>query len=306
MVSVSLFQKTNIPEDSGARKMENFTFKAHRKALLFALVIASIYAFGYAVKEISAQKEDGTAGGSRHINFIEDKFSYLNIAVVSRRFVERSLQCALMCLESLPCFSFNLAAFPDNNDKLLCEHLPSDKYNNSEKFIPSKAFHHFSIWSPCSAVVCGNNGKCVALYKENSYVCLCKDGFTGRNCETVAPECASYITLNASDRSVHFQGPRTKCDNNLATEWYRFQGQAGKQLAIKCPPVYRCNTDLTGWMNGSHPNVEDGIVKRQVCFHGYNNCCYKTTTIDVRSCGAYFVYRLTKVSICRSRYCGTG
>ena len=100
----------------------------------------------YFVSEISAQKENGTAGGSRHINFIEDKFSYLNIAVVSRRFVERSLQCALMCLESLPCFSFNLAAFPDNNDKLLCEHLPSDKYNNSEKFIPSNAFHHFSTW----------------------------------------------------------------------------------------------------------------------------------------------------------------
>ena len=100
----------------------------------------------YFVSEISAQMEDGTAGGSRHINFIEDKFSYLNIAAVSRRFVERSLQCALMCLESLPCFSFNLAAFPDNNDKLLCEHLPSNKYNNSEKFIPSNAFHHFSIW----------------------------------------------------------------------------------------------------------------------------------------------------------------
>ncbi|XP_044181358.1 fibrillin-1-like [Acropora millepora] len=189
MVSVSLFQETNIPEDSGARKMENFTFKAPRKASLLALLIASIYAFGCAVEEISAQKENGTAGGSRHINFIEDKFSYLNIAVVSKRFVERSLQCALMCLESLPCFSFNLAAFPDNNDKLLCEHLPSDKYNNSEKFIPSNAFHHFSTWSPCSAVVCENNGKCVALYKENSYVCLCKAGFTGGNCETDVDEC---------------------------------------------------------------------------------------------------------------------
>ncbi|XP_067046881.1 uromodulin-like [Acropora muricata] len=347
MVSVSLFQETNIAEDSGARKMENFTFKAHRKAFHFALLIASIYAFGYAVKEISAQKEDGTAGGSRHINFIEDKFSYLNIAAVSRRFVERSLQCALMCLESLPCFSFNLAAFPDNNDKLLCEHLPSNKYNNSEKFIPSNAFHHFSIWSPCSAVVCGNNGKCEALYKENSYVCLCKEGFTGRNCETdidecasskskpcqnggtcinvlgafqcqcpegfigarckiVAPECASYISLNASDRNVDFRGSRTKCDNNLTTEWYRFQGQAGKQLAIKCPPDGRCNTDLTGWMKGKHPNVEDGIVKRHVCFHGYYNCCYKNTAIDVRNCGAYFVYKLRKVSVCRSRYCGAG
>ena len=29
--------------------MENVTFKAHRRAFLFALVIASIYAFGYAV-----------------------------------------------------------------------------------------------------------------------------------------------------------------------------------------------------------------------------------------------------------------
>ena len=52
MVSVSLFQNTNIHEDSGARKMENFTFKAHRRAFLFAVLIASIYAFGYAVKGV--------------------------------------------------------------------------------------------------------------------------------------------------------------------------------------------------------------------------------------------------------------
>ena len=52
MVSVSLFQATNIPEDSGARKMENFTFKTHRRAFLFALLITSIYAFGYAVKGV--------------------------------------------------------------------------------------------------------------------------------------------------------------------------------------------------------------------------------------------------------------
>ena len=41
-----------------------------------------------------------------------------------------------------------------------------------------------SLQSPCSAVVCGTNRKCVASYKENSYACLCKEGFTGRNCET--------------------------------------------------------------------------------------------------------------------------
>ena len=114
-----------------------------------------------------------------------------------------------------------------------------------------------------------------------------------------------YIALNAWDRSVHSTRER-KCDDNLKTGWYRFQDQAGRQLPTICPPVHRCNTDLTGWMNGNHPNVEDGIVKRQVCFHGYSNCCHRTTTIDVRNCGAYFVYRLTKVSNCMSRYCGTG
>ncbi|KAK2560300.1 hypothetical protein P5673_017299 [Acropora cervicornis] len=58
MVSVSSFQDTNIPEDSGARNMENFTFKAHRRAFLFALsLITSIYAFGYAVKGVQIEQK---------------------------------------------------------------------------------------------------------------------------------------------------------------------------------------------------------------------------------------------------------
>ena len=122
---------------------------------------------------------------------------------------------------------------------------------------------------------------------------------------TVPPECKNYIALNASDRNVH-SSIGTKCDDNLKTGWYRFQGQAGRQLPTICPPTHRCNTDIPGWMNGNHPNVEDGIVKRQVCFHGYYNCCHRTTTIDVRNCGAYFVYMLRKVSHCLLRYCGTG
>ena len=121
----------------------------------------------------------------------------------------------------------------------------------------------------------------------------------------VAPECASYITLNASDRNVRYKG-RAKCDNNLETKWYRFQGQAGKKLTTTCPQIHRCNTDIPGWMNGKHPTVEDGKVQRQVCFHGYEKCCFRSTTIDVRNCGAYFVYRLNKLSYCNSRYCGTG
>ena len=82
----------------------------------------------------------------RSAYFSQDDFSYLNINPVGTSLVVQSIQCALMCLQHLSCFSFNLAAFPDNDGKLLCEHLPSDKYNNSEKFVTSKNYHHFSIW----------------------------------------------------------------------------------------------------------------------------------------------------------------
>ena len=79
------------------------------------------------------------------VNFKEDKFSFLNITALVKRVVENSLWCAFSCLENLACFSFNVAAFPDKAGKFSCEILSSDKYNNSEGFLPSKNFHHFSI-----------------------------------------------------------------------------------------------------------------------------------------------------------------
>ena len=78
-------------------------------------------------------------------NFKEDKFSFLNITALVKRVVEDSLSCAFSCLDNLACFSFNVAAFPDKAGKFTCEILSSDKYNNSEGFLPSKTFHHFSI-----------------------------------------------------------------------------------------------------------------------------------------------------------------
>ena len=86
MVSVSLFQNTNIPEDSGARKMENFTFKAHRRAFLFALLIASIYAFGYAVK-----------GAVWFFLFYHNEFfRKLNKSVLDCREVERNSKASVL------------------------------------------------------------------------------------------------------------------------------------------------------------------------------------------------------------------
>ncbi|XP_029183034.2 uromodulin-like [Acropora millepora] len=278
--------------------------------LLKIILLLSVFVFSptLATKLKDPDKvvsRDGPNRGVSYVNFVQGKFSYLNITSLGRDFVGSMPDCSFACLETPSCFSFNLGTTPDVNDRFRCELLPSDKYNNSDIFVQSLIFHHFSIATPCRNWPCQNNGKCLPVYEVNDYKCICHNGFKGKNCEDVPPECRNYIALNASERNVH-SSIGTKCDDNLKTGWYRFQGQAGRQLPTICPPTHRCNTHVTGWMNGNHPNVEDGIVKRQACFHGYSNCCFKATTIDVRNCGAYFVYRLTKVSHCYSRYCGTG
>ncbi|XP_068683338.1 uncharacterized protein [Montipora foliosa] len=132
-----------------------------------------------------------THTGVRYANFKEDKFSYLNITILGYSHVDRTPQCSLACLETATCFSYNLAAKPDINGKLLCELLPSDKYNNSDKFVSNEFFHHFSIASPCSGWPCKNDGTCLALYEENSYRCICNAGFTGRDCKNDIDECSS-------------------------------------------------------------------------------------------------------------------
>ncbi|XP_029202712.2 brevican core protein-like [Acropora millepora] len=117
------------------------------------------------------------------VNFKEHKFSFLNITALAKRVVKDSLSCAFTCLDNLACFSFNVAAFPDDARKLTCEILSSDKYNNSENFLPSKTLHHSSIVSPCGNLPCKDNGRCVTLYEINSYICVCNKRFTGKHCE---------------------------------------------------------------------------------------------------------------------------
>ena len=80
-----------------------------------------------------------------YANFKISKFSYLNITSIGRELTQVENVCDLACLEIPSCFSYNVAAFPDINGKLLCELLPSDKYNNSDTFNASKEFHHFYI-----------------------------------------------------------------------------------------------------------------------------------------------------------------
>jgi len=87
----------------------------------------------------------GVHNGIAFANFKAHKFSYLNITSLGTDYVLSGKECGVACVNIASCFSFNLAAFYDINGRILCELLPSDKYNNSDKCISSQYFHHFSI-----------------------------------------------------------------------------------------------------------------------------------------------------------------
>ncbi|XP_029202741.2 brevican core protein-like isoform X1 [Acropora millepora] len=183
--------------------MESLTLLPKGLLFVFAFLPACISKADQATVMIS---RGGNIRESGFAYFIEEKFSHLNIAPAVKRVAENSLSCAFSCLRNLACFSFNFAAFPDQAGKFTCEILSSDKYNNSEKFLPSKTFHHFSVLSPCSNLPCRNKGKCVTLYETNSYVCACKKIFTGKHCENytcppgfvVHGESCYYVSPSAS------------------------------------------------------------------------------------------------------------
>ena len=87
----------------------------------------------------------GTVKGMAYAKFKVHKFSYLNITAIGSHYVGKGSECGFACVNIPSCFSFNLAEFQDINGKVLCELLPSDLYNNSDKLVPIQSHHHFSI-----------------------------------------------------------------------------------------------------------------------------------------------------------------
>ena len=119
-------------------------------------------------------------------------------------------------------------------------------------------------------------------------------------------QCSSYTLLNESDRTTSSYGSDIggKCDRDLSTKWYRFSARAGGTMPESCVPMYLCGTETTGWLNGKHPTVQEGVVSRQVCFHYRDDCCDWTKDIRIRNCGGFYVYELKAVRYCPARYCG--
>ena len=95
------------------------------------------------------------------------------------------------------------------------------------------------------------------------------------------------------------------CDDQLPEEWYRFVGAAGTKMPTTRVGAYRCGTNWSGWLNGTHPKVKDGEVLRTVCFSDPSTGCKYSKVTIVKNCGSYFIYKIQQPPGCKSRYCGT-
>ena len=129
---------------------ERFT-KMLQYGLCFALLLLS---------SASAKQTDHQLDGSRglkrgvHVrgnrvsygHFSVDKFHRLQVSVGSSRVVSNYRECALSCVNTPPCSSFNVASSPRSDGKYRCELLNEDKYSaDPGQLVSSQEYHYYSI-----------------------------------------------------------------------------------------------------------------------------------------------------------------
>ena len=113
---------------------------------VLAFIIISFYQAASEVNIDGSKALKRDAGeGVAYDNFATHKFRYLNGTPLLSASVKEPRECGKLCVDHSPCFSTNLAAFRGQDGKMICELLPSDKYNNPDKFIDNATFHHLSI-----------------------------------------------------------------------------------------------------------------------------------------------------------------
>ncbi|XP_057213806.1 uncharacterized protein LOC130568775 isoform X2 [Triplophysa rosa] len=114
--------------------------------------------------------------------------------------------------------------------------------------------------------------------------------------------CYSYTSLDEPWRASNSSYISYTCDYNV-TGWHRlFYSGLNAQMPESCVGYGMCGSYIPLWLNGSHPQLEDGVVTREVCMSLWHDCCaYKSHPIRVKACpGNYYVYQFVI-----PMYCGT-
>ncbi|XP_057213801.1 uncharacterized protein si:ch73-181m17.1 isoform X2 [Triplophysa rosa] len=119
--------------------------------------------------------------------------------------------------------------------------------------------------------------------------------------------CDIYTSLDEPWRAINFSNNNfAACDYNVNWDgWYRlFYNGEKAQMPESCVSSGMCGSYNPLWLSGGHPQLDDGVVIRQVCSPTWNDCCgYKSHSIQVKACpGNYYVYQFVSPSHCAT-YC---
>ncbi|KAI4887046.1 hypothetical protein NFI96_019116, partial [Prochilodus magdalenae] len=118
--------------------------------------------------------------------------------------------------------------------------------------------------------------------------------------------CNSYTSLDQTWRGTNATAG-TNCDLSFnGTDWYRLMYKGMNiRMPETCVASSKCGTATSLWLNGSHPQIENGIVVLRVCGKSGTDCCYyRSTPVRVKACpGNYYVYQLFSTTFCDAAYC---
>jgi cysteine-rich repeat protein len=162
----------------------------------------------------------------------------------------------------------------------------------------------------CTTAVCGDGVIHQGVEECDDGNDIEDDGCDSMCIASADPQCfLPYTEFTDPNRNVNLQNGPVYCDQQngngwVGPGWYRFTGQAGTQMPESAPATYRCATHATGWLNGVHPTLADGVVARQACFNWSGNTCSWNANIQVVACPGYYLYNLVAPPACSLRYCG--
>ncbi|PFX26091.1 Uromodulin [Stylophora pistillata] len=105
--------------------------------------------------------------------------------------------------------------------------------------------------------VCDENANCTNT--EGAHNCTCMERYTGNGSSCQVDPCYNYSILDDANRKNSYitNFAAVLCDNQLFEGWYRFVGAAGTKMPTTRVPADRCGTVWSGWLDGTHPIVED-------------------------------------------------
>ena len=83
-------------------------------------------------------------------NFMAVLQKHLSTSVIASFLINDKYHCPFKCIATSECFSYNLAAYPDNG-WYICELLDTDMYRAGTELKANVSFHHFSPVVSCSS-----------------------------------------------------------------------------------------------------------------------------------------------------------